>query len=250
MNPPSVVEAGNFLFFSGIRGREADGTYANDTRAQARTAFRTLDGLLRERGLTLAHVVKVTTFMGELLYRDLIHDVWVETWPENPPARLAFEIPDAGESPGDGAHFVLDVTALAKPELLAGRRTVNGPEGGRRHMAGMVNAVEGGGMIFFSSIRGRNAETKTFTDDVRVQARECFEQLTSILEHEGLTLGHIVKVTMFSNDVAYRDPFHEVWMQYFPHDPPARTALGVVNASASPRGAPLFVLDVTALAGR
>ena len=239
MNPRDCVEAGPFLFISGLRGPAADGRFSSDTHEQATAAFDTLASLLHERGLTMRHVVKVTMFMGDLAYRDPIHDIWVRVFPGDPPARVSFQIADAGVEPGDGAQFVLDVIALARPELLAGRRTVDGPEGGGRHMTGMVNATQGGGMIFFSAIRGRDAVTKKFTDDTRTQTRQAFENLKTILEYEGGSLADIV---------AYRNPFHEVWKEYFPENPPARTAVGVVNASASPRGKPHFVLDVTAIA--
>ena len=248
MNPRDCVEADPFLYFSGLRGPGPDGRFSSDTHEQAAAAFDTLANLLRERGLTMRHVVKVTMFMGDLAYRDPIHEIWLRVFPEDPPARVSFQIADAGVEPGDGAQFVLDVIALARPEALAGRRTVNGPEGGTRHMTGMVNATQGGGMIFFSAIRGRDAVTKKFTDDTRTQARQAFENLKTILEYEGGSLADIVKVTLYMNDVAYRNPFHEVWKEYFPENPPARTAVGVVNASASPRGKPHFVLDVTAIA--
>ncbi len=241
-----MVEAGGFLFIGGLRGADADGLFSADTRVQAENAFAILDALLRERGLSMRHVLKVTSFMSDLAYRDPIHDVWLKVFPADPPARNSFEIVDAGEQPGDGAHFVLDIITLARPEQLAGRRTVNGPEGVERSM--LVNAVQGGGMIFFSAVRGRDPETKKFTNDTREQARHAFETVKMILEHEGGALADIVKVTLYMNDVAYRNPFHEVWRTYFSENPPARTAVGVVNASASPRGKPHFVLDVTAVA--
>jgi hypothetical protein len=52
--------------------------------------------------------------MNDLNYRDLIHEVWMKYWPEDPPARTAFQVVNASASPKANAHFVLDVVALAQ----------------------------------------------------------------------------------------------------------------------------------------
>jgi 2-iminobutanoate/2-iminopropanoate deaminase len=245
---PSAVTAGDFLFLSGIRGEDSKtGACSGDTRRQAAAAFENIAAELSARGLSLRHVVKVTMFLGDLDYRDLIHEVWLQYFPDDPPARTSFQIADANATPGGGAHFVLDVVALARPEAASERETLERPHGGPRRR-GMVTAVKARGFIFFSAIRGRNPLTKTYSEDTREQARQAFENIKAILEHHGSTLRHVVKVTMYLNDLAYRNPIHEVWKEYFPEDPPARTALRVVNASASARWHPHFVLDVIALA--
>ena len=129
------------------------------------------------------------------------------------------------------------------------RETIESPPGGPKHMKGMVAGVRAGNLIFFSAIRGRDPADGSFSDDTKVQAAHAFEALKMLLEHQGLTLGHVVKVTLYMNSLEYRDLIHEVWMQYWPTDPPARTAFQVVNASASPKANAHFVLDVVALAG-
>jgi 2-iminobutanoate/2-iminopropanoate deaminase len=128
------------------------------------------------------------------------------------------------------------------------RETIESPAGGPAHIKGMVTGVRAGNLIFYSAIRGRDPVTKAFSDDTRVQAAHAFDSLKLLLEHRNLTLRHVVKVTMYMNDLAYRDLIHEVWMKYFPVDPPARTAFQVVNASAAPHQNAHFVLDVVALA--
>jgi 2-iminobutanoate/2-iminopropanoate deaminase len=112
----------------------------------------------------------------------------------------------------------------------------------------MVSGVRAGGFLFLSAIRGRDPKTNTLSDDTRTQARQALENLRHVLEGAGVGLRHVVKVTLYLSDLAYRKDFHEVWMEYFPTDPPARTALQVADASASPGGNAHFVLDVIALA--
>jgi 2-iminobutanoate/2-iminopropanoate deaminase len=115
-------------------------------------------------------------------------------------------------------------------------------------MPGMVSGVRAGGFLFLSAIRGRDPKTNTLSDDTRTQARQALENLRHMLEGAGVGLQHVVKVTLYLSDLAYRKDFHEVWREYFPTDPPARTALQVADANAAPGGNAHFVLDVIALA--
>lgn len=115
-------------------------------------------------------------------------------------------------------------------------------------MKGMVSGVRAGGFLFFSAIRGRNPQTNQISDDTREQARQALENLRVLLEAAGATLGHVVKVTVYLSDLRYRSALHEVWMEYFPENPPARIAVQVADANASPGGKAHFALDVIALA--
>ncbi len=63
-------------------------------------------------GATLQDVVKVTLYLSDLAYRGPFHEVWMEIYPEDPPARIAIQVADANARPGGGAHFALDVIAL------------------------------------------------------------------------------------------------------------------------------------------
>ncbi|HZT06224.1 MAG TPA: RidA family protein [Chloroflexota bacterium] len=121
-------------------------------------------------------------------------------------------------------------------------------EGGRERAAGMVAGVKAGGFIFFSAIRGTAPGTRQMSDDTKEQARQAFENLKGLLAASGATLDHVVKVTLYLHDLKYRTPFHEVWMEYFPTNPPARIAVRVADANTQPGGNAHFALDVIALA--
>ncbi len=112
----------------------------------------------------------------------------------------------------------------------------------------MVPGIKAGGFLFFSAIRGNEPATGQWSDDTSVQARQALENLKSLLEAAGATLKHVVKVTLYLHELKYRAAFHEVWMEYFPEDPPARIAIRVADANASERGNAHFALDVIALA--
>ncbi len=128
------------------------------------------------------------------------------------------------------------------------RATIPNPPGAPERIPGMVPGVRAGGFLFLSAIRGRHPETNTLSDDTGTQARQAFENLKVILEGAGVSLRHVVHVMLYLSDLKYRKDFHEVWMEYFPADPPARTAVEVADASPTPGGNAHFVLDVIALA--
>ena len=128
------------------------------------------------------------------------------------------------------------------------RATLHSPPGGPTHGQGMVPGVRAGGFIFFSAIRGAHPTTREVSDDTAEQARQALENLRVLVEAAGGTLRHVVKVTLYLHDLKYRSAFHQVWMEYFPEDPPARIAIQVADANASPGGRAHFALDVIALA--
>jgi 2-iminobutanoate/2-iminopropanoate deaminase len=128
------------------------------------------------------------------------------------------------------------------------RETIATPADGPSRMDGMVTGVRAGSLLFLSAIRGRNPVTNRSSDDTKEQAAQAFENIKAILASRGLTLAHVVKVTLYLGDLRYRNPIHEVWMTYFPENPPARTAMQVADPNASPGGNAHFVMDVVALA--
>jgi 2-iminobutanoate/2-iminopropanoate deaminase len=112
----------------------------------------------------------------------------------------------------------------------------------------MVPGTKAGGLLFFSAVRGNGPRGTEISDDTKEQARQAFTNLRLLLEGAGATLDHVVKVTLYLHDLRYRTAFHEVWMETFPENPPARTAMQVADANASPGGNAHFVMDVIAVA--
>jgi 2-iminobutanoate/2-iminopropanoate deaminase len=127
------------------------------------------------------------------------------------------------------------------------RETIIAPAGGPSHGQGMVQGIKAGGFIFFSAIRGNHPVTNYESNDTKEQARQAFENLKVLLVAADAGLEHVVKVTLYLHDLKYRLAFHEVWMEYFPKDPPARIAIQVADANAQPGRNAHFALDVIAL---
>jgi 2-iminobutanoate/2-iminopropanoate deaminase len=86
-------------------------------------------------------------------------------------------------------------------------------------------AVRTGGLLFLSGQVGMR-EGK-LGEGIEEQTRFVLENIRDVLAQAGGTLEDVVKVTVFMTDMALWPKMNEVYSQYFPKDPPARTAVGV-----------------------
>jgi 2-iminobutanoate/2-iminopropanoate deaminase len=105
--------------------------------------------------------------------------------------------------------------------------------------------VEGAGAIVFVS--GQVAYTsdgKLVGDaDFEAQTRQVFENLRTVVEQAGTTLGSIVKLTVFLTDMGNLREYGRIKAEFFTGEQPASTAVGV-TALARPE----LMLEVEALA--
>ena len=89
--------------------------------------------------------------------------------------------------------------------------------------------------IFTSGQIPINPQTgKLRTDDIKAEIRQVLDNLNAVLEGSGSALQSIVKLTVFVTDLVYFSEVNEVFIEYFPENPPARSA---VQVSALPMGA-------------
>ena len=69
--------------------------------------------------------------------------------------------------------------------------------------------------------------------DIKSQTRRALENLEAVLEASGSCLEHVVKVTVFLQDIEEFSLMNEVYAEFFSKDPPARSA---VQVAALPLG--------------
>ena len=89
------------------------------------------------------------------------------------------------------------------------------------------HAVVANGFVYVSGQGPVNPETGSTPDGFEDQVRQTFENLRTILEAAGSGLGDVVKVNAYVTDLTRFARFNEVYREFFAHDPPARTTVGV-----------------------
>ena len=95
-------------------------------------------------------------------------------------------------------------------------------------------AIEAGGMVFVSGQLPIDAATGQMAEGIEGQTRQSLENIKHILEEAGLTMGDIVKTTVFLQDMSLFAGMNGVYATYFDGAFPARSAIAV---KALPKGA-------------
>jgi 2-iminobutanoate/2-iminopropanoate deaminase len=89
------------------------------------------------------------------------------------------------------------------------------------------------------------AAGKLIEGDVAAQTRQALTNLSAVLEAAGSSLDRVVKTTVFLKDINHFKTMNAVYAEFFPSDPPARSAIEV---AALPLGA-LVEIEAIAVAG-
>ncbi len=87
--------------------------------------------------------------------------------------------------------------------------------------------VRFGNLVFIGGTAGRHFVTKELPPDVAGQTRQTLENIKICLEVAGTSLGNVLKTTCYLADLADKKAFDEVYISYFPSNPPARACFAV-----------------------
>ncbi len=89
------------------------------------------------------------------------------------------------------------------------------------------DAVRVGDVLYLSGQVGNVPGTLTLASGgIQGETRQTLENIRSILERNGSSMERVFKCTVFLADIADWPAFNEVYVQFFPQNPPARSALG------------------------
>lgn len=89
------------------------------------------------------------------------------------------------------------------------------------------DAVRAGDLLFLSGNIGVVPGTLELAPGgIRGETRQTMENIKATLEKYGSSLGEVVKCTVFLADISDWSAMNEVYIEYFPVKPPARSALG------------------------
>jgi len=95
-------------------------------------------------------------------------------------------------------------------------------------------AMVSDGFVFVSGQGAINPATNELEgDDVRSQTRRVLRNIRGILEASGSSLQDVVKLGVFLADIGDFAAMNEVFREFFPEDPPARTTVSCVLPKAT-----------------
>ena len=90
-------------------------------------------------------------------------------------------------------------------------------------------AIVYGDLVFVSGLVGRHPETGEIArDDIAGQTKQALENVLQQLELAGIDMAHVLKATIFITDMNLFAAMNEVYRNFFPADPPARSCVQVV----------------------
>lgn len=89
-------------------------------------------------------------------------------------------------------------------------------------------AIEAGNTLYLSGQIGILPENKELAgDDIRSQTHQALKNIRAVLDAAGYNMEDIVSAQVFIADMDDYAAFNEVYVEYFPHDPPARAVVEV-----------------------
>lgn len=105
-------------------------------------------------------------------------------------------------------------------------------------------AIEVNNTLYVSGqIAVDQATGKLIEGGIEVQARQVLKNLKNVVEKGGYTMDNVAKCTVLLSDIAFYSTVNQVYMEFFPKDPPARMAFAVKDL---PMGA-LIEIDAIAV---
>ncbi|WP_283092238.1 RidA family protein [Clostridium sp. C1] len=94
--------------------------------------------------------------------------------------------------------------------------------------------IDIGNLIFFSGQIPLNPETGEMPEGIEAQTKQALENVKGLLESQGLDFSHVVKTTVFLDNMDDFNTVNSIYAQYFVEPYPARSA---VEVGRLPKGA-------------
>jgi 2-iminobutanoate/2-iminopropanoate deaminase len=88
------------------------------------------------------------------------------------------------------------------------------------------HAVIANGFIYVSGQGPADPTTNVVPDGFAAQVRQTLRNVQVILQGAGADLKDVVKVNAYLTDVTRFREYNEIYQEFFPADPPARTTIG------------------------
>lgn len=90
-----------------------------------------------------------------------------------------------------------------------------------------AEAVRVGDMLYLSGMIGlRPGTMEVVAGGLEAETRQTMDNIRAMLEAGGSSLDRVVRCLVMLDDMAEWPRFNAIWVEYFPRNPPARSALG------------------------
>lgn len=100
----------------------------------------------------------------------------------------------------------------------------------------LSQAIKAGDWVFASGQLGMDPRTGRLAEGgIKGETRQVCENLKAVLKAAGSSLAKVVKVTIYLADLGELMAMNEVFSEYFPVDPPARTTFQAAGLVAGAR---------------
>ena len=98
------------------------------------------------------------------------------------------------------------------------------------------DAVRAGDLLFLSGKLGNEPGTlKLVPGGIQAETRQTLENIRATVERHGSSMDRVVKCTVFLADMSEWGKMNEVYVEFFPKNKPARSALGASGLALGAR---------------
>lgn len=103
------------------------------------------------------------------------------------------------------------------------KKVIDGP-GMPKVIGPYSQVVRGGDLLFVAGQPGIDPKTGAIAgDSFEAQARQAFDNLSTVLRAAGSSMDDVVKTTVFLADPTAFGKLNELYAEYFPKNPPVRS---------------------------
>ena len=140
---------------------------------------------------------------------------------------LAFALSACAASPsgpGSAPVTVAPTVKFHKPPTMGNRKLP------------FSEAVQVGNLLFLAGKVGRKpGERSVVPGGIQPETRQVLKNIKDVLVRHGSSMDKVVKCTVFLADIGEWSKMNEIYMQFFPENPPARSALGASGLALNAR---------------
>ncbi len=111
----------------------------------------------------------------------------------------------------------------AQAEPVAGREVVGGSSSGRPFSP----AVKVGNTLYVSGQIANDPDGNEVRDSIEAETAQVLDNIKRLVEEAGFEMTDVVRATVFLADMADYDAMNQVYVSYFPENPPARACVAV-----------------------